>query len=296
MLSICVPIYNQSVRPLVEGVLPQIEACSEPVELLFMDDGSAPSWKAENELLLSSQHIRIIWLEANVGRARIRNLLAAEARYPYLLFLDGDSGIIQEDFLKKYLDAIRTGHKVMVGGRVYTDSLPEPEFGLHWRYGTSRESRKAEIRRQRPHDSFMTNNFVIEKALCQQIQFDEQIRTYGHEDTLFGFRLKEADIPIIHLDNPVLHLELVDTPTFLHKAELGVKNLFILMQSPEVPNSFAQGVQLSRIYYRLSKQKIFPFVRFLFILLNPLIRSFLIWQKGPVWLFNMYKLGYLLKQ
>ncbi|MBK9012976.1 MAG: hypothetical protein IPM82_02230 [Saprospiraceae bacterium] len=65
----------------------------------------------------------------------------------------------------------------------------------------------------------MTNNFLIPRQLFLEIQFDETLRQYGHEDTLFGMELARRQVPIVHIDNPLEHIGLEPVDVFLRKTE-----------------------------------------------------------------------------
>ena len=111
-------------------------------------------------------------LKNNVGRSAIRNLLANKAQYNFLLFLDCDVIIQKEDFLDSYVQEINKGEaKVICGGRLYPSTMKDASRKLRWKYGVLSESKSANIRAKHPHQSFMTNNFVIEKELLKNNSF-----------------------------------------------------------------------------------------------------------------------------
>ena len=70
----------------------QIQKLNESIEIVLIDDASDLENKAKNRLL--KEYCKIIELETNVGRSKIRNLFVSECKNPYLLFLDCDSEII----------------------------------------------------------------------------------------------------------------------------------------------------------------------------------------------------------
>lgn len=88
-LSICIPIYNQNVTPLVNELRAQALRADCQFEILLMDDAST-RYKEANSRLCELEGVRFIGLEKNVGRSVIRNKLADEAFYDYLLFMDCD--------------------------------------------------------------------------------------------------------------------------------------------------------------------------------------------------------------
>lgn len=174
--------------------------------------------------------IRYEELPENIGRAAIRNLLAERARFPYLLYMDCDSAVVRADYIEQYIAHLQPD-TVLYGGRVYAPTPPqETQYLLHWKFGIAREQSPAHRRAAQPYHAFMTNNFLIPKTILQAIRFEERIRHYGHEDTLFGMDLQKRGIPILHLDNPLQHIGLETAEVFLQKTVQAVQNLLWLRQ------------------------------------------------------------------
>lgn len=227
MLSILIPIYAYDVGELVQTLHQQALALSCPWEIRLLDDASPLEWQQKNRSLVELAQVHYRELPANIGRAKIRNLLGQEAQYDYLLFLDSDSEISKDDFLATYVQRFAP-RRVLCGGRSYEAQPREHSFTLHWWYGNQREVRTASLRAASPYAGFMTNNFVVPKAVLQDIPFDETILTYGHEDTLFGYQLQEGKVEILHLDNPVIHIGLDESARWLSKQEQAIHNLYAL--------------------------------------------------------------------
>ena len=98
-----------------------------------------------------------------------------------------------------------------------------------------------------------TFNFMIRKDLFEQICFDETISGYGHEDTLFGWALRQQGVIIKHIDNPLIHISLDDSTIFISKIENSVKNLWhIYLLIPE-KEAFAQENNLLQCYLTFKK-------------------------------------------
>ncbi|MBK8505143.1 MAG: glycosyltransferase family 2 protein [Saprospiraceae bacterium] len=176
MLSILIPIYNIDVTSLVGDLVEQAQLLDSPVEIICIDDHSDDTWKKRNALIRKFRNVTYKELPGNLGRSKIRNLLASEAQYPRLLFLDSDSKIIRLDFLLKYAEAYDE-QSVVVGGRTYPDKSPKSDFHLHWKYGSLIE--------QKATSDFQSNNFLIPASVFKRYPFDESLTRYGHEDTLF---------------------------------------------------------------------------------------------------------------
>ena len=160
MISICIPIYNFNVSPLLDELSMQMEKAEASVELILIDDCSSSEYKERNKSVCNKH--RYIELEENIGRAKIRNLFLDHAQYDHLLFLDCDSLIPNKTFLSNYLKAIKKGESsIICGGRIYDSAKPDSNKLLRWKYGIEKESLSYEERMQQPNKSFMTNNFLI---------------------------------------------------------------------------------------------------------------------------------------
>ena len=222
-----------------------------PVEILCIDDGSILSVKTANSRIAKLANVKYRELENNIGRSAIRNKLAQEAKYDFLLFLDGDSKIIYPDFLAKYRAVLPTA-SVWMGGRVYESSPPkDPDLFLHWKYGRQRESKPATARAQTPYYQFMTNNFLLPKSVFFEVPLDEEVKGYGHEDTLWAFALEKRGIAICHIENPILHLGLEPSNTFLHKSFAAVQNLALIVEEGKYIST-----KLTRSYDLLNRYKL----------------------------------------
>lgn len=291
MLSILIPVYDYDVRPFVKDLHQQASTLAIEWEILVWDDASPPSTPELNRELAKLTGVQFRILPENLGRSAIRNAMAEAARYPYLLFLDGDGGVQSDQFLSTYVAALQE-QMVLCGGRVYAPQKPEaPSLCLHWFYGKEREVRPLQLRQQQPYHGFMTNNFCIPKAVYQAIGLDERLRQYGHEDTLFGLELERQHISVQHLDNPVIHLGLEDAGPWLHKQELAIQNLRWLAE--EEP---ALSTRALSTWRWLKRWRIMPLLMPLFRLYEPAWREHLASHYPPnLRLLDLLKLYWLEK-
>jgi glycosyltransferase involved in cell wall biosynthesis len=224
-LSVLIPVYNTLVGDLVNELHTQASKLTIPFEIIIADDCSELSTSYLNMKLRSLPHLTYNILSENIGRSKIRNLLFKEAKYENCIIMDGDVAIRNPDFLINYLKELKPG-VVVCGGHTYSASPPEnSEHLLHWKYGTNVEVKSAAERNKNPYSGFKTVCFAIQKTLFEKIKFEESVSGYGHEDTLFGIALQKAEIKVIHTDNPVIHLGLDETYTFLEKQKQAIANL-----------------------------------------------------------------------
>lgn len=295
MLSICVPIYNQSISFLLNDLSIQINDIKEEVEIIFIDDASTNKViKKQNKSIQEKFH-RYIILEQNIGRAKIRNLFLKYVNYNYLLFIDGDSKIISKDYLKKTIDVIKSEKdlNIISFSSIYQSEIPKHQYRLRWYYGKKIETSVLKSQNK----SFMTNNFLIEKNLFKRICFNESITEYGHEDTLFGYDLLKAGIEIKNIYNPVLNAELDTNKNFIHKSEISL-NTLLKIKGILNDEKFNKSVRILDTYDKIKKNKIVfvlissPFINYFFRSL--LQKTILIYPKN-INLLNAYKLLYLTK-
>lgn len=290
MISILIPVYNTSVVDLVRSLAAQCGGLNLAFEIICLDDHSQAVWRAENRVLAALEAVSYLELEENIGRARIRNRLTDLARYEFLLFMDGDSRMIRPDYIRTYLNVLKP-EVVIYGGRVYREDPPaENKYLLHWHYGRQRESLPARKRREQVYQSFMTNNFLIPASLARRVRFDETLRGYGYEDTLYALELKKIGVQIMHIDNPLLHAGLEERPVFLRKVGEALDNLGrILPQHPEI------NTRLLELVRQLNSQGVLQWVRWSAFVWMPAVKRFLFtFPKSPLWLLDLYKLGYFL--
>lgn len=223
-LSILIPTYMGDCRRLVEELHAQAEAVAGlRYEIVVADDGS-PDAAAVDRCREVGQlsHCRFIACEENRGRAAIRNFLAREASYAWLLFLDCDMSLMSSHFLESYL--CQEGDVVYGGYCVRSDD--SLRHLLRYRYERAcLPQHTAERRRQRPYQHFHTCNFLVARAVMLAHPFDEQFRQYGYEDVLFGRRLREASIAVSHQELPVLFDRFESNAAFVAKTEQALQTL-----------------------------------------------------------------------
>lgn len=292
MISICIPIYNFDVTPLVRELSKQGKLLTVPYEIIFIDDCSKEEFRLINNK--ACKEVTYIQLSENIGRSKIRNLFLTYTKYENLLFLDCDSLIVLGDFLFKYTEVIkRRNYNVICGGRIYDLNRPERSKMLRWKYGIKKESQPVAVRKKNPNKSFMSNNFLVNRELLASILFDERITEYGHEDTLFGYALKLRGIPIDHIDNPVLNGDLEENSEYLMKTEKGIINLLHILVFVNYEKDFIHDLSILRFYYKMNRlQRIIGVV---FTMVKPLIESLLTKGFVSLFLFDFYKLGLLIK-
>ena len=247
MISILIPIFNFDVRLLVAELVEELAELGITHEIRAYDDGSYFDFRIGNQRIAAYPHVIYRELPENTGPAKLRNLLARDAQFPLVLFIDSDTQCGNKQFIAKYLSRA-SEHKVLVGGVIFNDEIPsDPQLTLHWQYGKVRHGVSIAKRNKRPYKYFTASNFLAPKDLFEQVQFDESPEARGHEDTLFAIALKKADFPLVQLENPVQQLGLKTTHHFIESSKTAVQNLAKLIRQGKID----KGVNLFKWYRRI---------------------------------------------
>lgn len=292
MISICIPVYNVKVEQLVNDLSRQGDRLKISYEIVLIDDFSSAETRKVNKRVCEDH--KYILLEKNRGRAGTRNLFPEYSQYGKLLFVDCDSTIISENYLKNYLNTIRElNPDIICGGSLYRDQPPGRNKRLRWKYGREKESRVHYIRQKYPYTYFTGNNFIIDRKIFDRVRFDDRITEYGYEDTLFAWELYKNGVKICHIENPLLNDHTDDNIVYLKKTEQAVSNLVKILYYIEFDKTFIRKVTILDFYYKLSAVRMSAIFRIFFLILRPVIRYMLVKGFASLPLFDIYKLGML---
>ncbi|MFB9862557.1 glycosyltransferase family 2 protein [Rufibacter immobilis] len=282
-ISILIPVYNQNVLGLVHTLQQEAQALAVPYEIRVYDDGSTPATRHQNQALAHLPCVHYQELPQNIGRSQIRALLAREAKYPTLLFLDNDVLPSRPDFLHSYLQS--AGEAVTVGGVAYKPKAPAGAE-LRWKYGKNREEASAAVRQKTPYQRVFLSNMLVPQTVFLEHFPQTEVSGYGHEDTLFAWRLEQRQIPVLHIDNPVWHLGLEPTGVYLLKTQQAVHNLVQLHQQYHL----GTGTKLFKAYMRFRKWKVEALLQENRNWLFPLLKRNLVSATPNLRAFDLYRL------
>ena len=294
MISILIPVYNCDVNELVQSLSDQIASSKIKCEIIIIDDASDASFRHVNLKSTSLPLVTYHQLHQNIGRNRIRQKLAETAKQEWLLFLDGDSKITDENFVPRYLQQITSFTDVIIGGRRYQELPPsECRLRLHWKYGTFRESAYYAKNGGLEYFGFISNNFLIRREIFFQLSFAENLKGYGHEDTWIGIQLEKLHAKMTFISNPVLHDGLEDIDQFLEKSRSAVENLNVLSRiiPPEV---LKKHVKLFRYYLSLRKLGVTALVSMVGAVMEPYIMKNVHSCNPSLFFYDLYRLSYLI--
>lgn len=294
MISICIPIYNFYAYPLVRRLVNQVEQqnAQEQVEVVCIDDHSSGYYLNQNMGICDiATYLR---LEKNIGRARIRNLFLKYAKGDWLLFLDNDAQV-PDSYIKNILKYQNVETDVVFGGTSYDPRLDDQQYHLRYLVGTATESFSADQRTADPYCKLKVNNMMIRRPLFERIKFDPRITSYGYEDVLFAYRLEAARIPVLHVDNPIIHGTLESNTEYLRMAIEAVETLADIYGFMWEDQRFCHSVPLLKTYNKVRRWKMLGVTYRLFKLFKtPMESHFASGKAISLRQFEFYRLGILI--
>ncbi len=303
-LSILLPSYNNVCVSLVQALQRQADALRGKLdkpfryEIIVADDCSTDAACIDaNRVIGDMLHCRYLRMEQNVGRAQIRNVLISESRGDYVLLIDSDLFLCDDNYLYKYAtstaDVVYGGTRIggegfaMVDNEANTENL---KGNLRYIYEKKAEpSHRAVFRQLRPNQEISVCNLYARRDIMEAHPFDSRFKAYGYEDVLFGKRLAESGIEVTHIDNPVLINEFEPNSVFVKKTEEAILTLCRFEQDLEGYSNLKTKVttlgryiplSLFRLWHRIMKNK---------------EKRNLTGSKPSLLLFKLYKLGFFLE-
>lgn len=237
-LSVLTPFFRDDPVRLLQALDREAGALGGTVEVVLLDDcGGDPELSARAAAAVRALTLpaRLLRLDANAGRARGRNLLAAHARAGHFLFLDSDMLPDRPDFLARWLALARDEDApAAVGGFTLDQARPGPEHRLHHALQMRAECLPAALRARQPEKYVFTSNLLVRRDVLAAEPFDEGFAGWGWEDVEWGMRVS-ARFGVRHIDNTATHLGL-DTAAVLAAKYAGSGPNFarVLARHPQV--------------------------------------------------------------
>lgn len=288
MLSVLIPTYNYNVYALVLALNEQCNKCGIKYEIRVIDDAGSLLFD-ENQAINNLENCTFSTNNRNIGRSKMRNLLAQKAKYDWLLFLDADTIPLHKNFIATYIEYVTSKFQIVYGGITYSSKLPSKNNTLRWFYGKKREAIEADKRNKNPYISFLTLNFLIPKVFFDTISFNEDIPNLRHEDTLFSFELAQKSVPILHINNPIIHLGLDTNEVFLEKTRASVVALKNLVDQRLIDVNY---VRLSQMFCKIKKLRCTFLIASMFEKFKFKMEKHLYSANPSMLLFDLYRLGY----
>ncbi len=287
MVSILIPTYNYEVRQLVSAVHNQAVSGGIDFEILVWDDASTNlTIVSENKKITDLPNCHYFKNKTNLGRTKTRRLLAEQALFENLLFLDADVFPKNEDFINCYVEAIQQGFDIVYGGIVYSKTPPEKNKMLRWKYGRKRESLTVGERKKHPFN-IISQNILIKRTSF--LNLNQNVTNFYGLDILFSYAIKESGIKVVHINNPVFHLGLEDNNLFLKKSLQAVKTTYLLEEKGLLETDFRP---LQKSYLTIKRYKLTGVFVFFISLFKTQIERNLVSKNPNLFLFDLYRLHY----
>lgn len=289
MLSILVPIYNFNVVPTVEELHRQCVEQDIIFEIICQDDASQSDLNRFNENINDLSNCSFVSLKNNISHRKNRNDLAAQSKYDWLLFLDGDSIITNKNYIYHYIKEINT-FDIVYGGRLHPEKCPSNNQKLRWKYGRYMEDQSATEREKKGYSALLFNNTLIKKECFETVKFDTNTTKYGHDDTQLSYRLSRKPFTLKHLENPVEHGDIDTNHDYLSKTMQSLENLQQLYQTKTIDSKF---VKLLSLYDFLVRTKLQYGIALFFKIFSKALEQNLKSNSPKLFFFNCFRLGYL---
>ena len=291
MLSILIPIYNYNAYPLVLELHKQCLECKIEFEILCQDDASKSVLNSENEKINSLSSCSFTELKINIAHRQNRNSLANKAKFENLLFIDGDSIIIRNDYISNYISWLND-FDIIYGGRLHPEICPYNYQKLRWKYGKFIEDKSVEKRNLAPFQSLLFNNTVIKKNSFDKVKFDSHLTKYGHDDTQLSYQLSQFNLKLKHIDNPVEHGDIDSNKEYISKSKSSLENLIVLYDDGKINTDFSRLISLLLL---LNKLKLTYLISVFFRISEGFLYKNLEGNNPNLLVYNFFRIGYLCK-
>lgn len=286
-LSVCIPIYQTNVVELVHELIRQCEEAIVDFEICLIDDYSKHQIRLQNRVLKDYPKVIYKELLENVGRSAIRNQLAKLSSGDYCLFLDNNI-YPNKGLILNYLSAIEGNKHLLICGGYEYQIHKKNRKGKQLRYRYGKQVEEIQIEHNNMKSPFLSGNFIVNKTVFKQIQFDESLLNYGYEDVLYAIHFQSYYGDIHYIYNPVFKIDLPTNEVFLQKTVSAMQNLAYLYHHQKL--CVKDNIKLLLVFEELRKKKMEA--TFMAVTKNflPLLMINLVSEKPSLKFFQIFKL------
>jgi len=289
MLSILIPVYNYNIESLVSDLHKQLTKADIVYEIICLDDAShkdiITSNLNVNTLPFTSYHLS----NTNNGIAVTRQMLTDKANYDWIVLLDADVELKDDNFISNYVNLINKDYNFIFGGFAYKDIKPDSAYLLRWKYGKKHEALSAQKRNTKPYKITIAANLLARKASYKELNLGSIGKQYAM-DYYFGALLKENNAKVLHLDNQVYHLGIEESPKYLRKKEQAAETLLKLYNNKKIAK---HENSLLSVFILLNRFKLNYLFSFMFKITKTLLRKNLLGKYPVIVLLQFYKISYM---
>jgi len=133
-------------------------------------------------------------------------------------------------------------------------------------------------------------NFLIHRTIFKKVTFNEKLSFYGNEDVLFSYNLKQEKVFIEHIENWIYHLGIQTTGIFLEKTRESSNAFLFLLENKLLPHNYTPYGRAYKLVVDLKLKKV---ISILFHIAKPLLIKNLKSKHPSMFLFDLYRLGYI---
>ena len=192
-IDIVVPCYNVAyiVEHCVSSLLKQSYS-ENAITIYLVNDGSSDTTGEILESFSYHQHVKIIHNEKNRGLSAARNSGIQAGDGEVICFLDSDM-TVNSDWVSAHLNILGKNNIVGVLGDSHLPEGQQPNKLDRYLYDSRRGARCFGEGIPIRFSHFLFNNTSLKRSVFDVIElFDENITSYGGEDTELAIRLWEA--------------------------------------------------------------------------------------------------------
>ena len=191
-IDIVVPCYNVAyiVEHCVSSLLKQSYS-ENAITIYLVNDGSSDTTGEILESFSNHQHVKIIHNEKNRGLSAARNSGIQAGDGEVICFLDSDM-TVNSDWISAHLNILGKNNIVGVLGDSHLPEGQQPNKLDRYLYDSRRGARRFGEGIPIRFSHFLFNNTSLKRSVFDVIElFDENITSYGGEDTELAIRLWE---------------------------------------------------------------------------------------------------------
>lgn len=289
MISVLIPIYNVRVGHLVSLLSVQLEASGIIYEIICRDDCSKPDIVEANSTVASFPNTSYRISDQNNGIAMTRQKLCQEASYDWCLLIDADVELLDQSFVQNYIRATETDADFVFGGFAYSQTQPDPDRLLRWKYGRRYEAKVAAIRNANPYKITIAANVLFKRQAYLKLDLAAMGNRYAM-DYYFGGLLKANNSQVVHIDNNVMHLGLESNRNYVEKKERAVETLLMLHESQMIET---HSNDLLSTFIKIRKLRATGFFAWLYRVFKQPLRHNLAGNRPFVLNLQIYKILYM---
>lgn len=192
LVDVIIPCYN--VEHIVESCISSVlnQQYQGVFNIFLVNDGSTDQTGTVLDSFHSHSYIKIIHLEKNSGLSTARNKGINAGNGEVILFLDSDM-VVQDNWINEHICALGQNNIIGVIGDSILPNGIKPNVLDKYLYDMRRGARQFGENTSISFPYFLFNNTSVKRAIFDVVKlFDENITSYGGEDTELAIRIWEA--------------------------------------------------------------------------------------------------------